>query len=478
MISQPSEGNLQDLVKQNERVPASGLILVDPQGPSILLILQKQRWRREPSWNIPGGLRDRGETSWEAALREFSEEVGQSAQIERHLETIRKNRFDYHVAVGSCKAGKRTSEALTSRWFPFEEIRKMATDSGVAFRCNPTREVLLNVVDRWEGGGYERTGREEAEMNAGKEKRGEKGSSSREIKGARGSLSRCWALWWWVWDVFLCGLVSFFCWVVPVTVNVSIGVLVWALIELCFVGLEVGRVIVRLLLWVLGLGGCVVVGIGKRLMRLVFVGDNVRAVGEGNSIGLGRKDGEVVRGGGRQEWRARRGGLHVGGGRQKEEESQKRSREVTDDAKARDDEKRKRVERKGEAKARDDEKRKRVERKGEAKARDDEKSKRVEGKGRGRSSALVSTEGDVEGSPVGLSARVTSVEGRRKREQKTPRAVREEEREKELYPASEVMRKSRGCGKRQGGVGRREGLRGGGDGEGRRGKPAKDAGRP
>ncbi len=47
---------------------------------TILMILQEQPGRREPFWDVPGGVVDTGETTKQAAVRELAEETGYRAE--------------------------------------------------------------------------------------------------------------------------------------------------------------------------------------------------------------------------------------------------------------------------------------------------------------------------------------------------------------------------------------------------------------
>lgn len=80
---------------------AAGLLLRHrpDTGPSRFLLAQRAAWvhRGHGQWAIPGGARDRHESAWDAALREFDEEIGR-------------------LPDGLVRVGDFVDDALPGRW--------------------------------------------------------------------------------------------------------------------------------------------------------------------------------------------------------------------------------------------------------------------------------------------------------------------------------------------------------------------------
>jgi len=101
-----------------------------PGGSQILLIKQ---FAKDPSWGIPKGHMERGETYTETAIREVKEETGIDIKIITqlpHVSIIRKNNKKIVVpflAIQTCDNQPRSdsseaSEVIAAKWFNTESL--------------------------------------------------------------------------------------------------------------------------------------------------------------------------------------------------------------------------------------------------------------------------------------------------------------------------------------------------------------------
>ncbi len=110
---------------------ASGLLLhsVDESGTGHVLLQHRAPWTHQGgTWGLPGGARNSGESSIEAALREFTEEVEGELGV---LSLFGVHRQDYQVwafdTVLADTAERRpfapgNSESQSIRWVPVHEV--------------------------------------------------------------------------------------------------------------------------------------------------------------------------------------------------------------------------------------------------------------------------------------------------------------------------------------------------------------------
>jgi len=87
-------------------------------------------------WNLPGGGAERGESPWEAVVREVEEETGLEVEVERLAGVYwRPERAEVNFAfVCRIVSGEivRTSEAIETRYFALEEFPKRTSRRHVA----------------------------------------------------------------------------------------------------------------------------------------------------------------------------------------------------------------------------------------------------------------------------------------------------------------------------------------------------------
>jgi ADP-ribose pyrophosphatase YjhB (NUDIX family) len=108
-----------------------------------VLLIKRGNEPNKGLWSIPGGLVKLGESPEEAAIREFKEETGLNAIIEKLLGifniVIKDNegKIKYHYIVvdylgkvigGELKPG---SDVLDAKWFDISELKNIQTSSTV-----------------------------------------------------------------------------------------------------------------------------------------------------------------------------------------------------------------------------------------------------------------------------------------------------------------------------------------------------------
>ncbi|MCQ5340710.1 MAG: NUDIX hydrolase [Candidatus Methanomethylicia archaeon] len=108
-----------------------------------VLLIKRGNEPNKGLWSIPGGLVKLGESPEEAAIREFKEETGLNAIIEKLLGifniVIKDNegKIKYHYIVvdylgkvigGELKPG---SDVLDAKWFDINELKNIQTSSTV-----------------------------------------------------------------------------------------------------------------------------------------------------------------------------------------------------------------------------------------------------------------------------------------------------------------------------------------------------------
>ncbi|RZN56222.1 MAG: hypothetical protein DSO09_06190 [Candidatus Methanomethylicota archaeon] len=108
-----------------------------------VLLIKRGNEPNKGLWSIPGGLVKLGESPEEAAIREFKEETGLNAIIEKLLGifniVIKDNegKIKYHYIVvdylGKVVGGelKPGSDVLDAKWFDISELKNIQTSSTV-----------------------------------------------------------------------------------------------------------------------------------------------------------------------------------------------------------------------------------------------------------------------------------------------------------------------------------------------------------
>jgi 8-oxo-dGTP diphosphatase len=124
----------------------AALALVTREGPAGIevLLVWNADWRT-PSWSLPGGKREDGETLAEAAVRETYEETGllidvgdlvtvqEIVGLGRHLHIVFFT-FRAQVIGGTLVADGQAEpvpgEVVAARWFPLDDARRALAWSG------------------------------------------------------------------------------------------------------------------------------------------------------------------------------------------------------------------------------------------------------------------------------------------------------------------------------------------------------------
>lgn len=133
---------------------AAGLFLV--AGDQVLLQHRATWTNNGGTWGIPGGARDKPESSEQAALRETEEETGISpADVEVLGSLVTAGPFEegwtYTTVLARTLSGQRLAttaneESAELRWVPFNQIEELEL-------LAPFREALPRLLKYWEENG-------------------------------------------------------------------------------------------------------------------------------------------------------------------------------------------------------------------------------------------------------------------------------------------------------------------------------------
>lgn len=159
---------------ENEVEESAGGVLIQPRDSENLACLIKVKTRGgNPTWRLPKGAIEEGESAREAGLRETREETGCRGEVlsevsdieywytRRHDETNEKIRVRKHVRFFVMKyaagdVADHDDEVETARWFPLSEaVRKISYDA--------EREVLQEAIYAWEAHLYRQGFKSDAE---------------------------------------------------------------------------------------------------------------------------------------------------------------------------------------------------------------------------------------------------------------------------------------------------------------------------
>jgi ADP-ribose pyrophosphatase YjhB (NUDIX family) len=123
--------------------------LFDADGRVLLV-----RRRDYPVWNLPGGAVERGETPWDAAVRETREETGLEIEIQRLTGVYSKpTRGEVILSFeGQAVGGKLvpTEEGVESRYFPVDALPESTLPKHAERVCDSAAqhpEVVFKVQD-------------------------------------------------------------------------------------------------------------------------------------------------------------------------------------------------------------------------------------------------------------------------------------------------------------------------------------------
>jgi 8-oxo-dGTP pyrophosphatase MutT (NUDIX family) len=126
-----------------------GLVLALTPEREVVLVRQFRWGSDEFSWEIPGGIVERGEDPAEAGLRELREETGYTAEAARVIGSCRPNpailnNHAHIVLAENARPGSATDwdehEEMEVRTVPLDEVMRMAADGTM------THALALNAL--------------------------------------------------------------------------------------------------------------------------------------------------------------------------------------------------------------------------------------------------------------------------------------------------------------------------------------------
>ena len=132
------------------RFGAAGVVFVfhGEVGPEVLLQLRSAMAHEGGTWSCPGGAIDKGETPFEAALRESAEEVGDPPHGWVHLGDhvfVPADDWTYTTAVVEVTArfGKSLNfETTDVRWVPVPSVDHLPLHGGFATSWPDVRRIV------------------------------------------------------------------------------------------------------------------------------------------------------------------------------------------------------------------------------------------------------------------------------------------------------------------------------------------------
>lgn len=132
------------------RFGAAGVVFVfhGEVGPEVMLQLRSAMAHEGGAWSCPGGAIDKGETTFEAALRESSEEVGDPPEGWRLLgEHVFAPASDWSYTTAVVEVPARFGASLNFettdvRWVPVPAVDHLALHGGFAASWPDVRRIV------------------------------------------------------------------------------------------------------------------------------------------------------------------------------------------------------------------------------------------------------------------------------------------------------------------------------------------------
>ena len=134
---------------------AAGVVFVlRPEGTAALVMLQKRSaWAHEGgTWSCAGGAIDEGESPYEAALREASEEVGEIPRNHRELgEYVFAPAADWNyttmvLEVDHLFGASVNFETDDVAWVPLDDVDRMSLHAGFAAAWPHLRAIVESTA--------------------------------------------------------------------------------------------------------------------------------------------------------------------------------------------------------------------------------------------------------------------------------------------------------------------------------------------
>lgn len=134
------------------RFGAAGVVFVfqGEAGPEVMLQLRSTMAHEGGTWSCPGGAIDRGETPFEAAMRESAEEVGVPPEPWRVLgEHVFAPADDWTYTTAVVEVPERFGASLNFettdvRWVPVPAVEQMELHPGFAASWPHIRRIVLD----------------------------------------------------------------------------------------------------------------------------------------------------------------------------------------------------------------------------------------------------------------------------------------------------------------------------------------------
>ncbi len=137
------------------RFGAAGVVFVfrAPDGDEVLLQLRSAMAHEGGTWSCPGGAIDRGESPFEAAMRESTEEVGEPPAGWRHLgDHVFTPAHDWTYTTAVVEVTDRFGSSLNFEttdvaWVLVTAVEDLALHGGFATSWPDVRRIIAPAAD-------------------------------------------------------------------------------------------------------------------------------------------------------------------------------------------------------------------------------------------------------------------------------------------------------------------------------------------
>lgn len=137
------------------RFGAAGVVFVvrsAESDPEVMVQLRSTMAHEGGTWSCPGGAIDKGETPFEAAMRESAEEVGEPPAGWRHLgDHVFAPAQDWSYTTAVVEVPRRFGSSLNFettdvRWVPTGQVESLPLHPGFATSWPPIRTIVETPV--------------------------------------------------------------------------------------------------------------------------------------------------------------------------------------------------------------------------------------------------------------------------------------------------------------------------------------------